>query len=152
MFYAYWDAINRRTVYWNEMNGALGHLCVSYRLNWARRTSWGWWDKWDDTALQTQNSKFELWRSEAEHLPLSHRGSPHYCFFETHRPEWGSNPRSPTFKQAALMNPLTSKFEFSPTWSCVSLTRSTTSGEWKSFRFDKMDVDYFQILLINVTF
>ena len=22
-------------------------LCT-YRLNWARRTSWGWWDDWDD--------------------------------------------------------------------------------------------------------
>ena len=36
-------------------------------LNWARRTSWGWWDDWDDTVLQTQDSKFEPWRSEAEH-------------------------------------------------------------------------------------
>ena len=31
------------------------------------RTFWGWWDWWDDTALQTQDSKFEPWRSEAEH-------------------------------------------------------------------------------------
>ena len=46
---------------WNEMNRALGHL------NWARRTSWGWWDEWDDTVLQTQDSKFEPWRSEVEH-------------------------------------------------------------------------------------
>ena len=42
--------------------------------------------------------------------------------------------------------------EFSPTWSCVSLTRSTTSSEWKLFRFDKMEVNGFQILLIDVTF
>ena len=43
---------------WNEC--LLGHLCVHvYRLNLARRTSWGWRDEWDDTALQTQNSKFE---------------------------------------------------------------------------------------------
>ena len=41
-------------------------LCT-YRLNWAMRTSWGWWDDWDDTVLQTQESKFEPWRSEAEH-------------------------------------------------------------------------------------
>ena len=41
-------------------------LCTC-RLNWARRTSWRWWDEWDDTALQTQNSEFEPWRSEAEH-------------------------------------------------------------------------------------
>ena len=38
-----------------------------YRLNWARRTSWGWWDEWDDTVLHTQDSKFEPWRSEPEH-------------------------------------------------------------------------------------
>ena len=42
-------------------------LLCTYRLNWARRTSWGWWDEWDDTALQTQDSKFKPWRSEAEH-------------------------------------------------------------------------------------
>ena len=30
--------------------------------------------------------------------------------------------------------------EFSPTWNCVSLTGSTTSSEWKLFRFDKMEV------------
>ena len=38
-----------------KWNGVLGHL---YRLNCARRTSWGWWDKWNDTAFQTQDSKF----------------------------------------------------------------------------------------------
>ena len=39
----------------------------TYRLNWVRRTSWGWWDECDDTALQTQDSKFEPWRSEIEY-------------------------------------------------------------------------------------
>ena len=38
-------------------------LCTC-RLNWARIPSWGWWDAWDDTALQTQASKFGSWRSE----------------------------------------------------------------------------------------
>ena len=39
-----------------------------YRLNRTRRTSrGGWWDKWDDTALKTQDSNVEPWRSEAEH-------------------------------------------------------------------------------------
>ena len=61
----------------NEINQALGHLCA-HRLNWARRTSWGWWDDWDDTVLQTQDSKFEPWRSEASTLPLGHGGSPQY--------------------------------------------------------------------------
>ena len=46
---------------WNE-SGFRPPLCT-YRLNWARRTSWGWWDDWDDTVLQTQDSKFEPWSS-----------------------------------------------------------------------------------------
>ena len=50
---------------WNE-SGFRPPLCT-YRLNWARRTPWGWWDDWDDTVLQTQDSKFAPWRSEAEH-------------------------------------------------------------------------------------
>ena len=94
------------------MNVVLDHLCVhNNRLNWARRISWGWWDKWDDTALQTHNYKHEPCRSETEHATTRLRRSPtilnHYewaekgegtfCFFETWRPEWGSNPRSLTF-------------------------------------------------------
>ena len=47
----------------NEMNRALSHLCAHILLNWARRTSWGWWDDWYDTVLQTQDSKFEASRS-----------------------------------------------------------------------------------------
>ena len=47
-------------------SGFRPHLCM-YRLNWARRTSWGWWDEWDDIVLQTQDSKFEHRRSETEH-------------------------------------------------------------------------------------
>ena len=72
----------------------IGPPLCRYRLNWARRTSWGWWDDWDNTVLQTQDSKFEPWRSEAEHA-LGHGGSPQYwvshvyrketffCFFQT---------------------------------------------------------------------
>ena len=50
-------------------------LCTD-RLNWARRTSWGWWDDWNDTVLQTQDSKFEPWRSEAEHATSRSRRLP----------------------------------------------------------------------------
>ena len=89
------------------MNCVWTHLC-KYRLNWARITSWGWWDEWDATSLQTQDSKFEPWRFEAEHatyrsqrlptvLNLSERGKT-VCFFETWRPESGSNPRSSTLQ------------------------------------------------------
>ena len=78
---------------WNE-SGFRPPLCT-YRLNWARRTSWGWWDDWDDTVLQTQDSKFEPWRSEAEHATSRSRRLPTiltftrgwgrniFCFFET---------------------------------------------------------------------
>ena len=78
---------------WNE-SGFRPPLC-SYRLNWARRTSWGWWDDWDDTVLQTQDSRFEPWRSEAEHATSPSRRLPTiltftrgwgrniFCFFQT---------------------------------------------------------------------
>ena len=78
---------------WNE-SGFRAPLCT-YRLNWARRTSWGWWDDWDDTVLQTQGSKFEPWRSEAEHATSRSRRLPAiltftrgwgrniFCFFQT---------------------------------------------------------------------
>ena len=55
------------------------------RLNWAKRTSWGWWDEWDDTALQTQDSRFELWRSEAEHVTFRSRRFPTTCPDNTSR-------------------------------------------------------------------
>ena len=78
---------------WNE-SGFRPPLCT-YRLNRARRTSWGWWDDWDDTALQIQDSKFEPWRSEAEHATSRSRRLPTiltftrgwgrniFCFFQT---------------------------------------------------------------------
>ena len=78
---------------WNE-SGFRPPLCT-YRLNWARRTSWGWWDDWDDTVLQTQDSKFEPWRSEGEHATSQSRrlptiltftrgwGRSNFCFFQT---------------------------------------------------------------------
>ena len=58
----------------NELNGVLGYLC-------ARITFWGWWHKWDDTALQTQGSKFLPWRPEAEHATSRSRRLPQYLIF-----------------------------------------------------------------------
>ena len=84
---------NRPKDKWNE-SGFRPPLC-RYRQNWARRTSWGWWDDWDDTVLQTQDSKFEPWRSEAEHATSRSRrlstiltftrgwGRHIFCFFQT---------------------------------------------------------------------
>ena len=71
---------------WNEW-GFRPPLCT-YRLNWARRTSWGWWDDWDDTVLQTQDSKFEPWRSEAEHATSRSRRLPTILIFTR---GWGIN-------------------------------------------------------------
>ena len=71
---------------WNE-SGFRPPLCT-YRLNWARRTSWGWWDDWDDTVLQTQDSKFEPWRSEAEYATSRSRCLPTILTFTR---GWGRN-------------------------------------------------------------
>ena len=71
---------------WNE-SGFRPPLCT-YRLNWARRTSWGWWDDWDDTVLQTQDSKFEPWWSEAEHATSRSRRLPSILTFTR---GWGRN-------------------------------------------------------------
>ena len=69
-------SIRLACIYINEMNGVLGpHLCT-YRLNLARITCWRWWDEWEDTALQTRDSKFVTWRSEAEHATSRSRRLP----------------------------------------------------------------------------
>ena len=71
---------------WNE-SGFMPPLCT-YRLNWARRTSWGWWDEWDDSTLQTQDSKFKPWRSEAQHATSRSRRLPTILSFTS---GWGRN-------------------------------------------------------------
>ena len=101
-------------VKWNE-SGFRPPLCT-YRLNWARRTSWGWWDDWDDTVLQTQDSKFEPWRSEAEHATSRSRRLPtiltftrgwgrnNFVSFKPPRP--GTEPRTLAWKAAVLTTTL----------------------------------------------
>ena len=71
---------------WNE-SGFRPPLCT-YKLNWARRTSWGWWDDWDDTVLQTQDLKFEHATSRWRRLPtiltfIRGWGRNIFCFFQT---------------------------------------------------------------------
>ena len=99
---------------WNE-SGFRPPLCT-YRLNWARRTSWGWWDEWDDTVLQTQDLKFEPWRSEAEHatswsrrLPAIlnfTRGWGRNIFVSFKPPSPGTEPRTLASKAAVLTTTL----------------------------------------------
>ena len=73
---------------WNE-SGFRPPLCT-YRLNWARRTSWGWWDEWPDTgfeirALAVWGRARYLSVTEAPHNTDFHTwmGKKHFCFFET---------------------------------------------------------------------
>ena len=40
-----------------------------------------WWDEWDDTALQTHDSKFKPWRSEVEHATSQSRRFPTILHF-----------------------------------------------------------------------
>ena len=79
-------AVIFQIVFRNE-SGFRPPLCT-YRLNWARRTSWGWWDDWDDTGLQTHDSKFEPWWSEAKHATSRSRRLPTILTFTR---EWGRN-------------------------------------------------------------
>ena len=99
---------------WNE-SGFRPPLCT-YRLNWARRTSWGWWDDWDDTVLQTQDAKFEPWRSEAEHATSRSRRLPtiltftrgwgRNIFVSFKPPRQGTEPRTLAWKAAVLTTTL----------------------------------------------
>ena len=68
------------------MKGVLARPPI-YRLNWTRITSWGWWDESDNTALQTQDSKFEYWQSEAWHTTCARPPSLHIIQMSTS--EWG---------------------------------------------------------------
>ena len=99
---------------WND-SGFRPPLCT-YRLSWARRTSWGWWDDWDDTVLQTNDSKFVPWRSEAEHATSRSRRLPtilnftrvwgRNIFVSFKPPKPGTEPRTPAWKAAVLTTTL----------------------------------------------
>ena len=120
---------------WNE-SGFRPPLCT-YRLNWARRTSWGWWDDWDDTVLQTQDSKFEPWRSEAEHATSRSRrlptiltftrgwGSNIFVSFKPPRP--GTEPRTQAWKAAVLTTTLGPP----PRDVTAYITKCMIYSEWK---------------------
>ena len=95
---------------WNE-SGFRPPLCT-YRLNWAKRTSWGWWDEWDET----HDSEFEPWRSEAEHATSRSRRLPtiltftrgwgRNIFVSFKPPRPGTEPRTLAWKAAVLTTTL----------------------------------------------
>ena len=73
----YWSCYNGK---WKE-SGFRPPLC-SYRLNWTRKTSWGWWDDWDDSPPDTG---FEIWAlavwGRARYLSVTE--APHNTDFHT---------------------------------------------------------------------
>ena len=96
-------------------SGFRPHLCTC-KLNWTGKTSWGWWDEWDNTALQTQDSKFKPWRSEAEHASSWSRRLPtivsfmsgwgRNIFVSFKLPRTGNEPRTLAWKAAVLTTTL----------------------------------------------
>ena len=123
-------AFNTQICKWNE-SGFRPPLCT-YRLNWARRTSWGWWD---DTVLQTQDSKFEPWRSEAEHATSRSRRLPTILTFTRgwgrnisvsfKPPRPGTEPRTLAWKAAVLTTTLGP-----PPYSNKQLLNNSFSSHW----------------------
>ena len=99
---------------WNE-SGFRPPMCT-HRLNWARITSWGWWDDWDDTVLQTQDSNSSPGGLKPSTLTLGHGGSPQYWlshvdgeetfFVSLKPPSPGTEPRALAWKAAVLTTTL----------------------------------------------
>ena len=107
-----WQSPRAFTVNAKNESGFRPPSCT-YRLNWARRTTWGWWDEWDDTVLQTQDSKL---RSEAEHATSRSRRLPtiltftrgwgRHIFVSFKPPRPGTEPRTLAWKAAVLTTTL----------------------------------------------
>ena len=122
-----WDRSQMRT-FLEPANELILYLGLSLRpLPWIlrlrpllepgpRRTSLGRWDEWDDTVLQTQDAKFEPWRSEAEHATSRSRRLPTILsftrgwgrnIFVSFKPPWlGTEPRTLAWKAAVLTTTL----------------------------------------------
>ena len=145
--------ITTKKMKWNE-SGFRPPLCT-YRLNWARRTSWGWWDDWDDTVLQTQDSKFEPWRSEAEHATSRSRRLPtiltftrgwgrnNFVSFKPPRP--GTEPRTLAWKAAVLTTTLGPPPDYNNK-VCENIRVPPFNMQWGAGGLGEL----FEIIIINV--
>ena len=97
-------------------------MCT-YRLSWARITSWGWWDEW-----MTLPSRHRIWNLihgglRPSTLLFGHGGSPKYWFFyerarkkhfvplKLQGQSGGLNPRSPTLQAGNLRATARTEFE-----------------------------------------
>ena len=126
-------------------------LLCTYRLNWARRTTWEWWDEWDDTALLTQNSKFEPWRSEVEYATSRSRRLPTILSFRSRwernifvsfkPPRPGTEPRTLAWRAAVLTTTLGPR----PGWHSTSM-----KGAWWSMLYVvTAGTGWYYIIIIN---
>ena len=141
---------------WNE-SGFQPPLCT-YRLNWARRTSWGWWDEWDDTVLQTQDLKFDPWRSEVEHatsrwrrLPkiLSYtRGWGRNIFVSFKPPRPRTEPRTLAWKAAILTTnlgaPPINRNEHQSNWVKTDIFLKWKNGEFYVYAYIYSSVNRYE--------
>ena len=92
---------------WVEMKlkeWGFGTPFYTSRLNCAKRTSWGWWDEWDDTTFQTQDpSEAEHATSRSQRFPtiesLRVSGKETFCSLKL---QGQRNPRSPTFQAGSF--------------------------------------------------
>ena len=72
-------------------------LCT-YRLNWARRISWGWGDEWDDTDTGFEIQTLEVTETVHNTEFYEWMGKKHFCFFLNHQNE----PRALAWKATVL--------------------------------------------------
>ena len=95
---------------WNE-SGFRPPLCT-YRISWARRTSWGWGDEcppdtgFEIQALAVWGRARYLWDTEAPHNTefTTWMGKKHFCFFQT--AETGNQTPNSSVKAAVLTTTL----------------------------------------------
>ena len=91
-----------RKMKWNE-SGFRPPLCT-YKPNWARITSWGWWDDWDDTRNSNPGgqrpSTLPLGRGGSQQYWLSHVDGEETFFVSFKTPRPGTEPRTLAWKAA----------------------------------------------------
>ena len=116
-------------------------------FSYSNAIGWKWISHCKCKSLDMLISGVPMWKK----LPLQWNKRGATCCVFIHKDGEMSRPFSSLHRMTPFNRQIIQS-EFSPTWNCVSLTRSTTSSEWKLFRFDRMEVNCFQILLIDVTF
>ena len=104
-------------------------------LTWAKKTSWGWWETWDDTALQTHDSNLGGLRPNtpppshgcyhAQHwIPTSERGR-NFFWFE---------------KRANIMTPVSAP-HLKLACLCTTPVGLQTTSKWLQHKWYRLRLD-----------